>query len=393
MTKTINFTKAALLAIESPIDSKRSVYRDRKVKGLCLFVTNRGIKTFYLYRKVHGRPSQVRIGAFPDLNVDQARKKAEEINGQIAQGADPQEIVRGKRMEPTLGGLYKEVLDRHLIPRRRPRTIEAYDRQFKVHLNAWKSRKLSQIHRKDVLQLHSRIGKESGYYLANRVLALISMLYGNAQAWGYYSGDNPAKGVERFKEQSRDRFLQPEEVPRFFQSLAEEPNTTVRDCIMMCLLTGARRGNVQAMRWEDVSLERNTWRIPDTKTGDPLLVPLVPKAVELLQTRTDGKDQSPWVFPGKDSGKHIVELKSVWARILNRADIQNLRMHDLRRSLGSWMAAKGASLTVIGKGLGHKSTSTTAIYSRLNIDPVREAMESAVEGLFDAAEKPSQSSS
>jgi integrase len=385
VTTTLNFTKAALQTIEAPTERRRDLYRDAKTKGLFLFVTESGKKTFYLYRKVQGKPTQISIGAFPDLTIEQARRKAEEFNGQIAQGANPQEVVRGKRSELTLLALFNEVMERHLKPRRRRRTIEAYDRQFRVHLKPWHKRKLSQIHQRDVLQLHSNIGQQSGHFLANRVLALISMLYGKAEAWGHWSGVNPCKGVEKFKEQSRDRFLQPDEIPRFFKALAEEPNTTARDCIMMCLLTGARRGNVQAMRWEEVSLVRNTWRIPDTKTGEPLLVPLVPKAVELLMARQEASEGSPWVFPGKVVGKHIVELKTVWARILERADIQDLRMHDLRRSLGSWMAAKGASLTIIGKGLGHKSTSTTAIYSRLNIDPVREAMDEATEAMFEAA--------
>jgi len=223
--------------------------------------------------------------------------------------------------------------------------------------------------------------------MANRVLALISMLFSKGSAWGQYNGDNPAQGVERFQERSRDRFLQPDEIPRFFQALAQEPNTTARDCLMMCLLTGARRGNVQAMRWEDVNLERETWRIPDTKTGEALTVPLVPKAVEVLQIRQNEAEDSPWVFPGREGGKHLVEMKTVWARILERAGIADLRMHDLRRSLGSWMAAKGASLTVIGKGLGHKNTSTTAIYSRLNIDPVREAMEEATSSMFETVSR------
>ena len=350
MTTTLNFTKAALQAIEAPTNRRRDIYRDEKSKGLYLFVTAGGKKTFYLYRKIQYKPEQIRIGPFPDLTVSQARKKAEELNGLIAQGSNPQEAVRGRREELTLGELFKEVLERHLEPHKRPKTVKEYKRQFEVHLKPWKSRKLSRIHQRDVAQLHSKIGQESGHYLANRVLALLSMLYGKAKAWGHFKGDNPCKGVERFKENSRDRFLQPDEAPRFFQALAEESNTTARDCLLMCLITGARKGNVQAMRWDDVSLERNTWRIPDTKTGDPLLVPLVPKAVELLQTRVEQQDESPWVFPGRDPSKHIVELKTVWARILDRAGIQNLRMHDLRRSLGSWMAAQGASLSVIGKG-------------------------------------------
>ncbi|MCP4537306.1 MAG: tyrosine-type recombinase/integrase [Chloroflexi bacterium] len=115
-------------------------------------------------------------------------------------------------------------------------------------------------------------------------------------------------------------------------------------------------------------------------------VPLVPKALEILQIRKDQVGDSGWVFPSdRRKGKHLVEIKNIWAGILKRAEITDLRMHDLRRSLGSWMAAQGASLTVIGKGLGHKNTSTTAIYSRLNIDPVRTAMEAATSAMIEAS--------
>jgi integrase len=339
-----------------------------------------------LYRKIQSKPEQIRIGPFPDLTVDQARKKAEELNGLIAKGANPQEVVRGKREELTLSELFQEVLERHLTPHRREKTVQEYTRQFEVHLKAWKGHKLSQIHRRNVSQLHIKIGQESGPYLANRVLAMLSMLFGKAKSLGLWNGDNPCTGIERFKEKSRDRFLQPDEIPRFFQALAEESNTIARDCLLMCLLTGARRSNVQAMQWEEVNWGQNTWRIPDTKSGDPLIVPLVPEAVEILKDRMQTAEDSLWVFPGRDSTKHIVELKTVWARLLKRAGIQNLRMHDLRRSLGSWMAAQGASLSIIGKGFGHKDPATTAIYSRLNIDPVRDPMERAVEAMFAAGD-------
>jgi len=382
MEKRINFTKRSLTALKPPTDKRRAVCYDTKVGGLCLFVTQGGKKTFYVYRSVKGQPEQIKIGGFPDLTVEQARKRAAEINGLIAQGKNPQEALRKQRGELTLGDLFEAFSERHLEPYRRPSTVKEYRRVYDVHLSRWKRRRLSAISKRDIQELHSRIGRENGPYMANRVLALVSVLFTKARAWGLMEGNNPAQGVEKFKERSRDRFLQPDELPRFFQALAEEPNTAARECIMLCLMTGARRSNVQAMRWEDVSLERGTWRIPDTKSGEPVLVPLVPKAVEILQGRLEQAGDEPWVFPGTGKQGHLVELKSVWARILERAKIKDLRLHDLRRSLGSWMAAQGASLTVIGKGLGHKNTSTTAIYSRLNIDPVREAMERATEAMI-----------
>lgn len=90
-------------------------------------------------------------------------------------------------------------------------------------------------------------------------------------------------------------------------------------------------------------------------------------------------NDSEWVFPSETSASgHLQEPKKVWARILERAEIKDLRIHDLRRTLGSWMAHTGASQYIIGKGLNHKNPQSTAVYARLSIDPVRESVNKAV---------------
>ena len=112
----------------------------------------------------------------------------------------------------------------------------------------------------------------------------------------------------------------------------------------------------------------------------------MPAAIDILKTRQKSNtNNSPWVFPGTGSTGHLVETKKPWTRILNKAGIKNLRIHDLRRSLGSWQAATGANLSVIGKTLAHKNISTTAIYARLNIDPIRESMNKATDAILNAA--------
>jgi integrase len=88
------------------------------------------------------------------------------------------------------------------------------------------------------------------------------------------------------------------------------------------------------------------------------------------------------VFPGRGKTGHLVEPKTAWARILKRAGLQNLRLHDLRRTLGSWQAATGASLPIIGKSLGHKSLAATQVYARLNLDPVRAAVNTATDAML-----------
>jgi len=98
-----------------------------------------------------------------------------------------------------------------------------------------------------------------------------------------------------------------------------------------------------------------------------------------------GSSSSIWVFPGTGVTGHLVEPKKAWKRVLERAGISNLRIHDLRRTLGSWQAKTGASLVIVGKSLNHKSPSTTAIYARLDLDPVRESVERATGAMLVAA--------
>lgn len=261
---------------------------------------------------------------------------------------------------------------------------------------------------------------------ANTAVKLLRTLFNKAIEWEHWDKPNPAKGIRLFPEESRERFLQPDELPRFFQSVADEPNDTIRDYVLMSLLTGARRANMLAMSWDQVSFERSEWRIPVTKSGKHHIIPLLPDAVNILRRRREVVDGER-VFPGSGKAGHLVEPKKGWRRILDRAElfqlidwiavaqgwpkdqidaakgvsdvpkalkeqrgaakalridpgparIVDLRIHDLRRTLGSWQAVTGASLPIIGKTLAHKNVSTTAIYARLNLDPVRESMQKA----------------
>jgi integrase len=174
-----------------------------------------------------------------------------------------------------------------------------------------------------------------------------------------------------------------DELRAFFQSLSQESNETIRDYILVSLLTGARRGNVQEMRWPEINWEREVWTIPAEKAkGDEIIsVPLSPNALQILEKRKSASD-GEWVFPGPGKTGHLVEPKTAWQRILKRAGLSDLRLHDLRRTLGSWQAATGASLPIIGKSLGHKSLAATQIYTRLNLDPVRASVNKATDAML-----------
>jgi integrase len=151
----------------------------------------------------------------------------------------------------------------------------------------------------------------------------------------------------------------------------------IRDLIYVLLFTGARKSEVLTMRWRDVDLQAGDWRVPEPKNREPRRVALAGAARSILQRRLANASSSLWVFPGKDPAKHVVDIKRAWERIRDHAGIEDLRVHDLRRTLGSWLLAGGADLVTIQKALGHKDFSSTLVYARIDIDVVRQKVDRA----------------
>jgi integrase len=381
---SFNFTKKSLDALQLPDPGKRLYMYDTRVRGLELMVTEQGTKSFKVYRKLHDKPVRVTLGKYPDMTIEQARNEAQKVITEMLKGKNPNDEKKKLRAETTFGELFKMYMERY--SREHKKTWKYDERDVPRFLGHLFQRKLSAITKQDVQPIHEKIRIENGLYQANRLLARIHIIYNKAIEWGW-EGINPAHGIKKFKEKSRDRFLHPDELPRFFESLDMEQNDTIRDYVYVSLFTGARRSNVLAMRWEEIHLERREWLIPETKNGESLRIHLVDLVLELLKTRLEKYGRRAWVFEGPGKTGHLMEPKAGWKRILDRAGIKDLRLHDLRRTLGSWQAATGANSYMIGRTLGHKTSQSTAVYARLNIDPVRDSVEKATEAMLQTIKK------
>jgi integrase len=436
--RRIKFSDRVLRALPSAPHGERVEYTDSEVTGLRLRVSSSGVKTFTLLRRTkHGPPERMTLGRFDEIKCEQARTEALKLIGRIASGANPAEVKRANKGEPTFAELFAEYIERHAKPRKR--TWCEDEQKYRDYLERPLARKkVSRIVRADLAAIHSAITGAGHPTVANRVKDLISSVFGRAISWGYVDS-NPAKGIEDNRERSRERFLKPGELPRLFAALDGEPNTNFRDYFLLALLTGARRNNVVAMRWTDLDLERGEWAIPRTKNGEPQRVPLVPEAVAILTARLEkAAEDARFVFPAARADSklgHMSGERKAWLRLLERDEIAQLkqrieakgaiadgedaehpantlqrfrrvakrlkintdgarlddiRIHDLRRTMGSWQARTGASLAIIGKTLGHKSQQATAVYARLDLDPIREAMETATTAMWRAGnQKPS----
>lgn len=175
----------------SPQSGRLYLY-DTAAPGLAFCLTAAGARTFYVYRKVHGRPERIRLGTLADLTVAQARSAVRVIVGEIAEGKNPAQARRATRLEPTLGDLWQHLVDTHR-PKLSAKTMEGYRAQWKGHLKPWAGRRLSAVTQGDVAKMHARIGRKAPY-LANRVLALLGSMYAKAPQIGW-NGDSPAKGI------------------------------------------------------------------------------------------------------------------------------------------------------------------------------------------------------
>ncbi len=402
MTNKLKFSKTVIEAIKPP-KKGRSNYYDTMIPKLACRVTAAGSKSFYVVKRVGSSMAWVRLGLFPDMTVEQARNAAEENLGEFAKGNNPAQAKREEKKKITLGKAFENYFDLHV----RPKGVKTADdinatwqrflgdmpdepakkhgRKRKKHSAGvnWSNRKIDQIDVGEVRTLHAAIGATHPV-MANRVIEILSAVYGRAIYLGY-KGQNPASGVEPFKEAKRDRFIQADELPIFFTELAKETSEDFKHFVLLSLLTGARRINVMSARWEDVNLASAIWRIPDTdsKNGEPMIITLGAEAVQIFEARNP--QNNGFVFPALSATGHITPPKKRWQNLLHRCGIDNLRIHDLRRSLGSWQAIMGASLVIIGKSLGHKSADATMIYARLNTDPVRASVSAATSAMLEAA--------
>ncbi len=451
------FTRPRLDAEPAPVAGRKTVW-DEGVHGLCCRITPDGNRSLWFCKWVKGAQRWIRIGDHPGGGVKDARDRVLTILAAITKGERPWETAKALRNEATLADLWAHFESHHAQVHKRASSLASDRSIWMAVLDPWGGKKqLSGITRAEVQRLLNAKGKTAPIR-ANRTAALLSTMFNRAIADGLWTGANPAEGVQRFKEKSRDRYLRPDELKALFLSLAHEDEAWAL-YFRASVLCGARRGNMLAMRWAELDLDRGLWRVPgeQSKNGEPLHIVLVPDLVMGLREWRARCPSPIWVFPSSESASgHKMEPHPAWHRVLVRAEcfrlvailarahawtpeesereyeavlvevgrlrllalgrkmrssgdplgqvlealrqrtteagqdplgggMLDVRLHDLRRTLGSWAAMTGASTSVIGKALGHRSPQATAIYARLSMDPVRAAVQTAADAMMAAA--------
>lgn len=347
-------------------------YADTVEAGLYLYVTPTA-RTWGLYKWAPAlkRPVRKAIGPYPLLTVDEARKRAKALSLKLLDGQD---IKRPDGL--TLDALLQKYVS--WLKSRKAKTADRFEYQMRWAYGDWMPRQLASITRQEVSERHLEHVTSRGPIAAGRQVKNFRTLFSFADKHGLYDGVNVAKKVPVATSKPRQRFLTLAEVARLRSALDHTALPSwVRPYALLSLLTGARRANICAMRWDQLDLVNGVFTVPaeDSKNAESMALVLPPEAVALLRERQT-QVSGPWVFPAiKGSTGHLVDPSKAVKAVYAKAGIVGATVHDLRRTLGSLLTQAGAPLTTVQRALGHKSPQTTArVYAVSSDASVREFM-------------------
>ena len=378
-----------------PPQNGRYFVWDDELSGFGLRVEESGRKTFLCRYRKNGVRRQYTLGRYGNITPDEARTEAKKIIGAVAFGQDPSDARNLERCAISFNDLFDIYLREH-GPKLKESSKAEYQRAITKHaLPAIGRLQAEAITRQDLNKIHLSLADRP--HRANRVISYLGGVFSWAASNGYLpEGNNPARSIKRFREQSRQRYLTEEELSALGNALRlaetsgipwitsatgtsakhtpkSNPNVTypnsVTNAIRLLLFTGCRLREILNLRWKEVDLQRGFLFLPDSKTGQKAVV-LNEAAISILRGSTR---ESDYVIPGDDPDHPRHDLKRPWKHIRAVAGIEDVRLHDLRHTHASVGAAAGFGLQIVGKLLGHSSPQTTQRYAHLADTPVRRA--------------------
>jgi integrase len=350
---------------------------DTEIPGFCLSVSPKGRKVYYQLGKINRQTVRVKLGRHPTMTAQEARKKARQVAGQLAEGKVPDQVAA--RKSKTLKELFDAYFQGHAVVKKK--TADRDRKNFDKYFADWKSHRIQSITKGQVTEKLDRL-QEISIGAAHDARSLLSVMFSFAieREW---VDKNPVLKTPRPKYEPRERFLKPTEVGAFFAALNEHPRELTRDYIFLLIWTGQRRRNVASICKSEIDREAKVWEIPKEKFKGKRrhLVPLIPQAMEIIDRRWETAP-GDYLFPGQGRVPFISAPYNAMLSIIKRAGeimkapMPHITIHDLRRTLGAWQSAANVTLRTIQKTLGHASIATTAAsYTPTELDAVRKSIE------------------
>lgn len=394
MPARVRLTEKMVRATEPAADDYQIF--DEEVRGLALVVYPSGGRAFALSYRFVGRQRRLVIGRWPEWSVVAARERAKLLRREIDAGNDPVAERQESRAAPLMADLIDRYIKEH-VPRLAKRNAsDQTSMLLKLVAPEWRNRLVRDITPADVEKLLSKIAegrarphkeKPNGKrrrplakatptpIRANRCGEVLRKMFTLAVVWKMRD-DNPATGFRTRIETERDRFLSPAEIGRLAAALGEAEDQRGATIIRLCLLTGARLGEVRCARFDQFNLDLLVWSKPAATTKQRKIhrLPISEDVAAIVRQRRAAVDgDRPWLFPGdaEDKDQPVQDLRRIWRGIQAKAELPDVRVHDLRHTFASLLVSGGASLEMIGKLLGHTQHKTTQRYAHLVDAPLR----------------------
>lgn len=349
---------------------------DTEVKGFGLRVQPSGRRSYiYKFRTPDGRRRNRKIGEPESLTAEAARRI---VLGMVSDAALGKVVIddKPKQKSITMRKMCDLYLEDYARLHKKPKSVEDDTRYIEKDIKPrLGSKSLSEIRSKDIVKIHSSLADTP--IKANRLLALLSKMFNLAEEWEYRDANtNPTQHIRKYKETPRERFLTQEEMVALEKTLADaerknEVSPSVIHALRVLLMTGARLQEVLTMKWEYVDIEESKINLPDSKSGKKTIW-LSDKARDYIDT-IPHKRGNPFVFPGQRTGSRLINLQKPWRKLRAIAEIEDVRIHDLRHTYASLAVSQNLSLPIVGKLLGHKSTKSTERYAHLYDEVMRDA--------------------
>jgi len=408
----VKITKTVVDKLVPPARGQAFV-RDQELRGFAVRITAGGVVSFIVEKRINGRVRRMTLGRYGELTCEQARKRAQQILGQVAMGVDPVAEQRRARNEAiTLEQAFSDFLSARKDLK--PRTRYDYERLLAVAFSDWRSRRLGEITRPLVATRHRQLGETRGEAYANLAMRFLRSLFNFALAT-YDDGagrpilaENPVAVLTQtrawYRNERRQTVIKAHQLPAWMQavqalraeSLAQseappdlplspaETARTVGDYLLLLLFTGLRRQEAARLRWEDVDLSQRTLLIPDPKNRRPHMLPLSDFVYELLAARQT-RAVNEYVFPDRSGRKHLIEPKRQVQRVIAASGV-DFTLHDLRRTFITVADSLDIPHYAIKRLANHTMQGdVTAGYIVADVERLREPMQKITDFLCNAA--------
>lgn len=404
----LNITKAALEALPPAKPGDRDYYNDSRVKGLQVVVTETGNKSFYLYKRVKGKPYRYFLGKHPDLTPENARKKCESARGRVAMGED---LRATRRVEESR----KVTLDDAFAAFKAARgslkatTLYGYERVIATALAHLKNRPLASLTKDQVARLHQQLTHERGGAQANKALRVLRGIINFAQ-FHYEDADgrpllpdNPVRRLSQTRAWNRVKprrtYIKPDQLSRWFHAVLDlkaDPGNwefcTAADWLLLTVLTGLRRSEGLSLKWADVDLGNRSLTIRDPKNHEDHTLPLSDYVNELLVARFAARRPSPvtgelneYVFASYGRLGHMVDPRDPLAQVVKASGVTFIP-HDLRRTFITIAESLDIPAYALKRLLNHKMhNDVTAGYIVTDVERLRKPMQQVTDYILHRA--------